>query len=87
MKYNKAVFAFILAREATGRREPGNTADNSRKTLAGDPGFKQASAQARVRIRKLQLWYVEEADPLRQALLEIYLAVVLKTSYNDFDTH
>jgi hypothetical protein len=86
-QHNQAVFAFKLAREATGRREPGYTADNSRKTLAGDPGFKQACAEAKVRIRKIELRYVEEADPLRQTLLEIYVAVLLKTPYNDFDTH
>jgi hypothetical protein len=28
--------------------------------------------------------YVEETDPQRQALLEIYVAVVLETPYNDF---
>jgi hypothetical protein len=31
--------------------------------------------------------YVEEKDALRQALLEIYVSVVLKTPYNDFETH
>ena len=31
--------------------------------------------------------FVEENDPVRQALLEIYAAVALKTPYNDFDTH
>lgn len=28
-----------------------------------------------------------EPDPLRQALLEIYVSVVLRTPYNDFETH
>jgi hypothetical protein len=31
--------------------------------------------------------YVEEANQNRQALLEIYCAVVLNTPYNDFGTH
>jgi hypothetical protein len=31
--------------------------------------------------------YGEEADALRQALLEIYVSIILKTPYNDFDTH
>jgi len=35
----------------------------------------------------MELGYVEEVDALRQTLLEIYVAVVLKTPYNDFDTH
>lgn len=34
-----------------------------------------------------QLLFVREDDPVKQALLEIYVSVVLKTSYNDFDTH
>ena len=35
----------------------------------------------------MDLRFVDEADPIRQALLEIYVAVVLGTPYNDFDTH
>ena len=35
----------------------------------------------------MELRFVEESEPLRQTLLEIYVAVVLKTPYNDFDTH
>ena len=35
----------------------------------------------------MDLRFVEEADPTRQALLEIYASVVLRTEYNDFDTH
>jgi hypothetical protein len=42
---------------------------------------------AKVRIRKMQVRYVEESDPLCQALLEIYLAIAAHARYNDFDTH
>jgi hypothetical protein len=35
----------------------------------------------------MELRYIEENNPLRQALLEIYVSFVLKTPYNDFDTH
>ena len=31
--------------------------------------------------------YVEETDPLRQALLEIYVSIVLATPFNDFNMH
>jgi hypothetical protein len=31
--------------------------------------------------------YVEEAEPNRQALLEIYVAVALDTPFNDFKNH
>jgi len=35
----------------------------------------------------MDLRYVEESDPVRQTLLEVYIAVVLKTPYNDFNNH
>jgi hypothetical protein len=42
---------------------------------------------ANARIRAMEYRYVEETDQNRQALLEIYCAVVLGTPYNDFGTH
>ena len=35
----------------------------------------------------MQVRYVGESDSLKQALLEIYVAVVCKVKFNDFDTH
>ena len=35
----------------------------------------------------MKIRFVEETDPVRQALLEIYVATVLETPYNDFDNH
>lgn len=86
-QHNQAVFAFKLARAATGHLQPGYTAKDSRAALAADPESGKAFAQAKDRIRKMELRYVAEADPLRQTLLEIYVAVLLKTPYNHFDTH
>lgn len=51
------------------------------------PDFVAAFAAAKTRIRGMQYRYVEETDQNRQALLEIYAAVVLETKYNDFGTH
>lgn len=31
--------------------------------------------------------YVEEVDPVKQTLLEVYVATVLGTPYNDFENH
>jgi hypothetical protein len=86
-QHNQAVFAFKLAREMTGKLRPSYTKLDSRKMLEADPDFKFAFLEAKDRVRKMELRYVEEADPLRQTLLEIYVGVVLKTPYNDFDTH
>jgi hypothetical protein len=52
-----------------------------------DPDFAKAFLLAKQRVRGMDLRYVEEVDQLRQALLEIYVAVVLRTPYNDFATH
>jgi hypothetical protein len=35
----------------------------------------------------MDLRFVEEHDPLKQALLEIYVSIVLGTAYNHFNTH
>lgn len=85
--HKKAAFAFRLAREATGRLTATYRPEGSRSHLMQDPTFLQAFSDAKARIRGMQVRFVEEVDPTRQALLEIYAAVALGTRYNDFDTH
>ena len=86
--HKQAAFAFLLAREATGRTKASYRAGaDSRAGLMLDPTFEVAFRQAKERIRKMQYRYVEETDQNRQALLEIYCAIVLGTRYNDFGTH
>ena len=84
---NQAVFAFKLAREATGLTEASYTTKGSRSALMANPHFAEEFAHAKTRIRHMDLRFIEESDPLRQALLEIYVHVVLRTKYNDFETH
>ncbi len=84
---NQAPFAFLLARHATGHGRATYREEGSRKELMQRPEFREAFQAARARIRAMDLRYVEETDPLRQCLLEVYAAVALKTRYNDFDTH
>ena len=86
-QHNQAVFAFRLAREATGKVEASYKPEGSRATLLTDPDFAKAFLSAKQRVRAMDLRHVEEADQLRQALLEIYVSVVLRTPYNDFATH
>jgi hypothetical protein len=86
-QHNQAVFAFKLAREVTGRVTAAYSSVGSRVALCSDSSFGEAFTQAKARVRNMDLRYVEEADPTRQALLEIYASVVLRTKYNDFDTH
>ena len=79
-------FAWLLAREATGRTAT-YTRDGSRKALLADANFKAEYERAKNRIRRMNVRYVHESDPVRQALLEIYAALATEAKYNDFDTH
>lgn len=87
--HKSAAFAFRLAREATNRLKavyaPGVGGTRAELMLEGT--FVEAFTAAKRRIREMEIRFVEETDPTRQALLEIYAAVVLNTPYNDFDTH
>ena len=85
--HRMAAFAFRLARESTGQLDATYKREGSRAELMGDPDFREAFDNAKARIRKMEVRYVEETDALRQTLLEIYVAVSLGTPYNDFRTH
>jgi predicted GIY-YIG superfamily endonuclease len=86
-KVHDAPFAFKLAREETGNNQATYTKEGSRKNLLSTKSFQDSLKAAKERISKMNFRYVLEDDPIKQALLEIYGAVVLKTPYNDFDTH
>ena len=81
-----ASFPWLIARQETGRKATYKK-KGSRKELLENPTFKEAYDRARERIREMQVRYVHERDPVRQTLLEIYVALVTNAKYNDFDTH
>jgi len=85
--HEKAAFAFLLARKATGRLNASYRAHGSRSALLRDPEFAAAFHEACARIAQMDIRFVQEADPTRQALLEIFVATELETPYNNFDTH
>lgn len=85
--HRQAAFAFKLAREATGKAKATYKTDGSRQQLMLDPAFVAAFTAAKARIAAMQVRFVEEIDPVRQCLLEVYVALALGTLYNDFDNH
>jgi hypothetical protein len=85
---NHAAFAFKLARIETGNIKATYVAGKgSRKWLMEQPAFVAAFTNAKALIRTLEYRYVEEADPNRQALLEIYCTIVSGAKHNDFENH
>ena len=85
--HNQASFAFLLARESTGRVAASYSTSGSRNELLLYADFMTAFREAKARLRCMELRFVEEAHPIRQCLLEVYVAVTLKARYNDFDSH
>ena len=86
-KHNQAVFAFRLAREETGNLLSSYSGPGTRLALMSNPSFFDAFKRAKQRIQTMDLRYVAESDPTRQALLELYVSIALQTPYNDFNTH
>jgi len=87
-KQGTAAFAFRLAREATGNLDATyKQGEGSREGLMKNAAFANAFIEAKARVRAMDLRFVEENDPIRQTLLEVYVAVVRSTPYNDFDNH
>lgn len=84
----EAAFAFKLARIATGfEKATYQKGEGSRKGLALNPDFVDAFSQAKARIRSMEYRWVLEPHATTQCLLEIYVATVLQTPFNDFDNH
>ena len=84
---NDCPFAWRLAREEMRVEKASYKTKLSRKDLLSQPEFKKAYESAKNHIRIMDVRFVGEQDPLKQALLEIYVSVISNAKYNDFDTH
>lgn len=86
---NSAPFAYRLACLAAKLPNRSYVADHpdTRKARMADERFKKHFREAKAKIRKMDFRYVVEEDPVRQALLEVYCAIALKTPHNLFDNH
>lgn len=84
---SSASFAVLLARQKTGKKASYDSGSDSLKNLMQNRTFKKAFDKGRERIKKMDFRYIKEQNANRQALLEIYCAVVLETRYNKFRTH
>lgn len=86
-QHNQATFAFRMARHQTGRTNAAYTTSGSRGEMVKDAVFGPVFVACKAKIGALDLRFVDEPDPTRQALLEIYTATVLETPFNDFENH
>lgn len=84
-----APFAYRLACISSGRTGVSYIAGHpdTRKMKMADAEFREHFNQAKRDIASMEFRYVEEADPVDQAILEVYCAVALGTPHNTFDNH
>ncbi len=79
-----ATFAYRLATQVTGLAPIPGSPNSSRSSLLGYSEFAKAFLEQKKRIEVMQLRYVSQPDPIRQALLEMYVAITLNTEHNEF---
>lgn len=84
--HHQASYAFKRARAETGKRAD-YKAGNSRSVLASSPEFRPAFLRQVQAIRQMSYRFLTVADPVEQYLLELYAAMELGTSMDEFDTH
>jgi hypothetical protein len=85
--HNSATFAFRLARQITGMTQATYSVKGSRQELQRDLKFSPVFIEQKLRVRNMNVQFVSEPEPMRQALLEMYVSVSLSTPHNDFDNH
>jgi hypothetical protein len=85
--HNSAPFAFLLARVECNMHSASYKPVGSRAELEKHETFGPAFVAAKIRVRNMDVRFVEECDPLRQALLEMYVSIALATPHNSFENH
>ena len=85
--HHSATFAYRLATEITRIKPIKYSPDSSRDKVQVLPEFAPVFVEQKARIRKMDVRFVSEPAPLKQALLEMYAAISLETPHNNFDNH
>ncbi len=83
---NQASFAFLIGKESA--EQAGLDLEQTRKVLEADPDFAEHFAEAKTRVAKMDVRWIELNDPIERTLFEIYAALALNTvAFNSFETH
>jgi len=82
-----ATFAFNIAKyDAEIKRLPIDLSDGRNK-LQNNPDFKKLFDKAKEKVAGMKIRVIEVRCQHTQAIFEIYVALNLKTEFNDFGTH
>jgi len=81
-----ATLAFRIAKhETTDIQKKGRKQTNEQ--LMSNRNFLKEFNDAKERISKTKIRFIEVEDPIEQTLFEVYAYLELNTKYNDFGTH
>ena len=86
----QASFAFNIAKKDLEENHPDENVDGlSRDDLSENPTFDQAFTDAKTRVRKMSVRFVEIEDPIEQTIFEVYAHMELPTPprFNSFANH
>ncbi len=83
--HTSATFAFLLAKEIADENHI--VTDIPRKYLERDPRFKPIYDSTKKRVSKMKMRAVKILKPVDQTLFEVYVALELKTPYNEWRNH
>lgn len=83
---NQASFAFLVGK--VDAEAAGIDLKRARKILEADPHFAEHFREAKARVAKMNVRWIELDDPIERTLFEIYAALALDTvAFNSFETH
>jgi hypothetical protein len=77
----------MLVSESRGRRIANAVRKGNKEFYKSNPAFCASFNTAQKSVASMSFRFVEEAEAIPQALLEIYVALALGTPFNDFDVH
>ena len=86
----QASFAFNIAKKYLEENHPDEKVDGlSRGDLSEIPAFDRAFTNAKLRVRKMSVRFVEIEDPIEQTIFEVYAHMELVTPprFNSFANH
>ena len=83
----QAAFAYRLARTSCGIVKVSYAAVAPEDDFTLQEPFLSEFGAAKARVRQMEVRVIGEFQPIRQMLLEAYVAVALHTHHNDFDNH
>lgn len=87
-RHNSAAFAFNIAKKDIGEDHPNEEVDGlKRGELSKNHVFDWLFTEAKMRVRKMSVRFVEIQDSNEQAIFEVYAHMKLGTPFNDFSNH